>query len=67
MTTATLSANRPAGDPDAPFEAVSRRLLGADGSITHVGSIGYTFGGGSMGLLARRYGMAAGPPPARFH
>jgi hypothetical protein len=64
MTTATdhLAATESTRPADAPFAAVRRRLLGTDGSITHVGNIGYTFGGGGMGLLARRFGMAAGGP-----
>jgi dienelactone hydrolase len=68
MTTAILDPTEAAAEP--PFEAARRLLLGDAGSITHVGNIGYTFGGGGMGLLARRYGMAAagtaiGPRPHR--
>jgi hypothetical protein len=62
MNAATMEHTRTA---EAPFEAVRRRLLGADGGITHAGNIGYTFGGGGMGVLATRFGMAAGRPAGR--
>ena len=45
---------------EAPFDAIRRRLLGSERSIQHAGNIGYTFGGGGMGMLATRFGMAAG-------
>ena len=54
------TSNTTSTTADVPFEAVRRRLIGADGSLTHAGNIGYTFGGGGIGVLARRYGMAAG-------
>jgi hypothetical protein len=67
MTTATIDATTgPAGPGrEAPFESIARRLMGSAGTITHAGNIGYTFGGGGMGLLARRYGMATVAPAVR--
>jgi hypothetical protein len=64
MTTTTdiRTAAADAAAAEAPFDAVRRRLLGTDGTITHAGNIGYTFGGGGIGVLARRYGMAASAP-----
>jgi hypothetical protein len=57
---------------DAPFESIRLRLVGAEGAVSHVGTqvgnwvygSGSIGGRGSIGLLARRYGMAAGAPTA---
>jgi hypothetical protein len=61
-TTDTSTVALDAMAAEAPFDAVRRRLLGTDGTITHAGNLGYTFGGGGIGVLARRYGMAASAP-----
>ena len=64
MTTGTI--DHTPTRTDAPFESVRRRLLEMEGTVapigTAVGDSRPTFGGVSIDLLARRYGMAAGAP-----